>query len=161
MFGYDRIFNWCHDVNVFQLDQFFERYAYKKFTKTANSERLFDYTSDLASNKSAIDFCEDFFIQHHLPTLLRRMDFASMAASKEARVPFVNKSLFMYMYRKPIECRSKPLGSKSPLRKILDKYELSNVYERKKIGFSASMTEYTFYNRYEEYEHFRQQFELG
>lgn len=161
LFGYDRIFNWCHEVITCQLDEFFERYAYKNITKTSKTERLCDYASDLASNKTAIEFCEDFFIQHHLPTLLRRMDFASMAASKEARVPFVNKSLFKYMYRKPMECRSKPLGSKSPLRKILDKSELSNVYERKKIGFSASIPDFALSNRYEEYHHFRQQFGLG
>lgn len=161
LFGYDRIFNWCNKVDVLQLDEFFSRYAYKKYISNSKTERLDDYMNDLASNKSAIDFCEDFFIDHHLPTLLRRMDFASMAASKEARVPFVNKRLFQYMYRKPIECRFEPLGSKSPLRRILDQFGLSNVYERKKIGFSATMPKLAFGDRYQEYQNFRQQFGLG
>ena len=61
--------------------------------------RFFDWIETLKANKNNIEFLEDFFLQFHLTGLLRRMDFASMAASKEARVPFVNKDLISYMYR--------------------------------------------------------------
>ena len=67
------------------------------------------------------------------------MDFASMAASKEARVPFVSKALVEYMYRRPIQTKMDGLESKIPLRQFAKKLGLHGALDRKKIGFSAQI----------------------
>jgi asparagine synthase (glutamine-hydrolysing) len=158
MFGYDRIFNWCNSVKSVESIEFLKRYGYAEIEVKSSTERLINYVDDLNYNKTALNFCEDFFIHHHLPTLLRRMDFASMAASKEARVPFVTKKLFNYMYRKPFDDRCGDAGSKIPLRKVLYRENLSEVCNRPKIGFSASIGSSERNSKLKEYETFRAHF---
>ena len=100
------------------------------------------------------DFVEDFFYQVHLPGLLRRMDFASMAASKEARVPFVDKNLISYMYRRSSDIKINDSESKIPLRLFAKKLGLHGALERKKIGFSAQANKEL--TRQEDYKKFQQ-----
>lgn len=136
LFGYDRIFSWAHAQKDLDLDDFLTRYGY---SDTAPTPRLMEFLSQLASDKSPVEFVEDFFYQVHLPGLLRRMDFASMAASKEARVPFVAKSLISYMYRQPVMMKLADGSSKIPLRRLAERMSLQGTLRRKKIGFSANV----------------------
>ena len=69
---------------------------------------------------------------------LRRMDFASMAASKEARVPFVSKNIMKNLYRKNPKIKINKSFSKIPLRKYIKNIKLDFVLDTKKIGFSAA-----------------------
>ena len=64
-----------------------------------------------------------------------------MAASKEARVPFVDISLFQYMYRKSYDDRIVDSKSKYPLIKIAERLNLFGAINRKKIGFSATLSD--------------------
>lgn len=133
LFGYDRIFRWAM-TEKFDLNNFLKLYTYSRKKPT---NRFLTFIEDLNKDKSNINFLEDFFIQFHLKTLLRRMDFSSMVASKEARVPFVDKSLFNYMYRKEAKIKLDSINSKLPLRKYASKNSLEFILNRKKIGFSA------------------------
>ena len=132
-------------------DIFLKRYGYSEDLAT---ERLKDYVQNMMHGKSGIDFVEDFFYQVHLPGLLRRMDFASMAASKEARVPFVDKNLISYMYRRSSDIKINDSESKIPLRLFAKKLGLHGALERKKIGFSAQANKEL--TRQEDYKKFQQ-----
>nr|WP_294841598.1 asparagine synthase (glutamine-hydrolyzing) [uncultured Methylotenera sp.] len=150
LFGYDGIYRWALGSAPLDPVSFLSRYGY---SPTAATERLIDYVSDLMRNKQAIDFVEDFFYQLHLPGLLRRMDFASMAASKEARVPFVDKALVAYMYRQSAQIKINDEHSKMPLRLFAKKLGLDGALSRKKIGFSAQLNQAA--SRYDDYGSFQ------
>ena len=137
LFGYDRIFRWARGADsLISPESFIERYGYGEGPIPS---RLIEYVSSCQVGKSSIDFVEDFFLNFHLPGLLRRMDFASMAASKEARVPFVNKKLISYMYRRPSADRIDDRSSKIPLRRLAAKMDLFGALSRRKVGFSAEI----------------------
>jgi len=142
---------WKNKNYNFEISGFLQQYSY---SENLNSERFFDYIYDLKRNKKNIDFLEDFFLQFHLPGLLRRMDFASMAASKEARVPFVNKSLISLMYRKSPSLKINNKYSKIPLRNILKNLKLTSPLNRSKIGFSATINQNS-QSRFNEYSFFQ------
>jgi asparagine synthase (glutamine-hydrolysing) len=150
LFGYDRIFRWAVGNNWHGMQDFLECYGYSG--KRSMTERLKDYLEEMKANKSVIEFAEDFFLYVHLPGLLRRMDSATMAASREARVPFVCTSLMDYMYRQPAELRLSDTESKIPLRRLAKKLRLSGALERKKIGFSASSRQIDRKAEYEEFQ---------
>lgn len=152
LFGYDGIFRWAVTTPWQGVDSFLTRYGYAKPVQP--TDRLISYLEKLRANKTQIEFVEDFFFRVHLPGLLRRMDFASMAASKEARVPFVSKSLISYMYRRPSEMKIDNVQSKIPLRTMALRLGLKGVLDRKKVGFSAQLDKNT--TRLTEYAEFQQ-----
>lgn len=149
MFGYDRIFRAMSAEPDATVESFFERYCY---SDDPASERMVDYAEKLREGKSALDFCEDFFIHFHLPGLLRRMDISMMAASKEGRVPFVDHRLFEYMYRLPVNARMNGDVTKVFLRSMLDARGLGFVSARQKIGFSAVAANETRDQHYREFQ---------
>ena len=149
LFGYDRIFRWAVKES-FDLSKFLNLYTYSNSKPT---ERFLEFIQKFKKNKTNIEFLEDFFINFHLPVLLRRMDFASMAAGKEARVPFVDKSLFNYLYRSDHRIKINNQYSKIPLRNYAKKRKLDFILERKKIGFSAKININN--NTLNEYNNFR------
>jgi asparagine synthase (glutamine-hydrolysing) len=145
LFGYDRIFRYMNAQVEFDLDGFLERYCYSE-DRLGNRMRTF--IASIVADKMPIEFCEDFFLQFHLPGLLRRMDSSMMAASKEGRVPFVDRRLFEMFYRKPLEVRAANGVIKAPLRKILYNRQLGVVCERKKVGFSAKPAAQSTFSHY-------------
>ena len=149
-FGYDRIFRWATDqVEWPGAAAFLQVYGYADVTPAV--ARLMDYVETLRGNSSTQDLVEDFFLEFHLPGLLRRMDFAAMAASKEARVPFLSTALLTYMYRRPASLRIDKMYGKLPLRTACRNLGISGTLERAKIGFSATPTQMT---RHQEYKQF-------
>ncbi|MCC7486326.1 MAG: asparagine synthase (glutamine-hydrolyzing) [Burkholderiales bacterium] len=151
LFGYDRIFRWAEKNAWSGMEDFLIRYGYSEHPRP--TERLLDYIDDLRYGKTLTEFLEDFFLHLHLPGLLRRMDFASMAASKEARVPFVSCAMISYMYRRPLQLRIVGHESKLPLRLLARRLGLAGALARQKIGFSATTTSTG--DRYQEYAHFQ------
>jgi asparagine synthase (glutamine-hydrolysing) len=151
LFGYDGIFRWAVTTPWQGVNSFLTRYGYAKPVQP--TDRLISYIEELRINRTHIEFVEDFFYRVHLPGLLRRMDFSSMAASKEARVPFVSKRLISYMYRRPSEIKINDLQSKLPLRTLATKLGLQGVLKRKKIGFSAQIKSAN--TRFDEYADFQ------
>ena len=149
-FGYDRIFRWASGAEWEGAEAFLHRYGYDETVKPTS--RLLEYVEDLKSGKTVLEFLEDFFLQFHLPGLLRRMDFASMAASKEARVPFVSRELIKYMYRRDTRIKLSTNHSKQPLRYICEKLGLHSTLQVPKIGFSATPS--SIHTRHQEYQQF-------
>ena len=136
LFGYDRLYRWALAETRFDPAAFLARYGYSD--DTPPTSRLLDLLGALADGKRPIDAVEDFFFTVHLPGLLRRMDFASMAASKEARVPFADRRLVERCYRAPAADRLDHAHSKLPLRRLLARRGLTAPLARPKIGFVAS-----------------------
>ena len=136
LFGYDRLYRWALDQPHLDPAAFLARYGYSD--TEAPTPRLLSLLGELAEGQRAIDAVEDFFFTVHLPGLLRRMDFASMAASKEARVPFADRRLVDYCYRAPSASRLDAQHAKLPLRALLDRIGLTGPLNRSKIGFAAN-----------------------
>ena len=140
-FGYDEIFKWANTIGqdisrTSFLELFLEKYSYSN--KIHKGERFVDFCTSLFDNcDSYLDFIEDFFLDFHLPGLLNRADRSSMAAGKEARVPFCSQTIVDYMYRRPFEIRIKNDQAKYPLHQILEKTKLSFILSTPKIGFST------------------------
>ncbi len=153
-FGYDRIFRLAANDDVpFTRHDFYRLYCYA--LNPDRAPRLMSLIDDLWRDKSNIEFVEDFFLTVHLPGLLRRMDGASMAASKEARVPFVTMQLADYMYRRSVTTKIDALASKIPLRRFAERLNLHGVLNRPKIGFSSTINkqggrndEYSFFQNF-------------
>ena len=131
MFGYDRIFRYAHSQSQLNVDEFLEHYSYSNAKPTS---RIIDYINDLNRDKTPIEFCEDFFLYFHLPCLLRRVDFAMMLASKEGRVPFVDRRIIEPLYRKSYEFRNKHGVSKS-LQKNSQQKDSILFRREKKLAF--------------------------
>src|SRR5207237_8863 len=123
MFGYDGLYRWALQAPRFDAREFLQRYGYA--ADVAPTGRFTDWLLELTEGSSAIDAVEDFFYTFHLPGLLRRMDFASMAASKEARVPFADRRLVDYCYRAPADQKISATESKIPLRRALERRQLT------------------------------------
>ena len=151
-FGYDNIFRWTINQATITVPAFLNKYSYQRDYKLTT--RLEEYLDDLLYSKSPVEFVEDFFLKVHLPGLLRRMDFASMAASKESRVPFVCKNLVDYMYRRSSMIKLDDAQSKKPLRAFIKQLGLSSVLERRKVGFSTTFRGVT--GKHEEYAIFQE-----
>lgn len=153
-FGYDRIFRMAAtDGVLLSPDEFCRLYGYAM--DPIRAPRLLALVDDLWRGKSNIEFMEDFFLAVHLPGLLRRMDGASMAASKEARVPFVAMQLAQYMYRRPSAAKIDAHASKIPLRKFAAHLNLHGTLARPKVGFSSTINkriertdEYNFFHHF-------------
>lgn len=151
-FGYDRVFRVAADKErPMSRDDFFKLYAYSPLG--INAPRLVELVEEMWKGKSNIEFVEDFFLTVHLPGLLRRMDGASMAASKEARVPFVANKLVQYMYRRSPSIKISLHESKIPLRDFASRLGLQGPLNRPKIGFSSTFNKQA--SRMDEYELFR------
>ena len=140
-FGYDKIFRWANNIGkniskISFLELFLNKYSYSN--KIHKGERFIGFCNSLFDNcESNLDFIEDFFLDFHLPGLLNRADRSSMAAGKEARVPFCSQTIVNYMYRRPFEIRIKNEKAKYPLHQILEKTKLSFILSTPKIGFST------------------------
>lgn len=150
-FGYDKIYRWALSEKIFKIDDFLKMYCYNENTVLTDSIK--NYIFGILENKTPIEFIEKFFVEFHLPGLLRRMDFASMAASKEARVPFVNNNLFKLLYKSRYENKINSHSSKIQLRNIAKRIGLFGPLNRKKIGFSSSQSGVQ--TRHEEYKSFQ------
>jgi asparagine synthase (glutamine-hydrolysing) len=150
-FGYDGLYRWALQSPRFEAEAFVQRYGYAH--DVAPTARFKHWLGELAADKRAIDAVEDFFFAFHLPGLLRRMDFASMAASKEARVPFADRRLVAFCYRAPAVEKLDAHESKIPLRRALERRGLTGPLKRRKVGFSTLA--HPAVSRHDEYRRFQ------
>jgi len=157
MFGYDRIFAWAAECTArgeaLDLAAFLRLYGYSD--ELDPGQRLHAWIAELAEGKTVLEFVEDFFWQLHLTGLLRRMDFASMAAHKEARVPFADRRLARMCYRQRAELKISGNESKRPLREMLRRRGLTGPLERAKVGFVARGAGQARASRQQEYRAFQ------
>jgi asparagine synthase (glutamine-hydrolysing) len=81
--------------------------------------------------------------KHRLPELLlMRVDKMSMAASVEARVPFLDHRLVEYSMKIPRALKLKGGVPKYLLKKAMEGIVPRNIIERKKQGFAAPVNEW-------------------
>lgn len=116
------------------------------------------------------DQINHMMIKHHLPGLLHRLDGATMAASVEGRVPFLDHKLVEYMARTPAKTKIKwkskideylskfkPASDFSEvndipkylLKKIAEAYLPTNIIHRKKMGFPVPVHEWFSNEKYD------------
>jgi len=75
-----------------------------------------------------------------LPMVLRAFDRLSMSQSVESRAPFMDFRIVEFLRQMPIEYKVDELGSKAPLRHILQKYHKDYIYKNtQKTGFAIDL----------------------
>ena len=125
---------------------------------TLNNKYVFDFKKIFGLNKKNIDIFakQNFFISHHLPGLLKRIDINTMSSGLEARVPFLTKELINFALSLRQDFKIKKL-KKYPKNMLIDnisekydipKYILKNLYKnelpkeilfREKKGFPVPL----------------------
>jgi len=135
-FGYDRIFRWAND-NQWDLRDFDTHYSYRK----GGDLEVLDYVMEpyRVSSSSALKTVAKFFQLGHLHGLLRRVDFASMLASVEARVPFVDHRLVERIAGVSFNYRMHDGLVKAPLKRVFRPLVPLGIIERKKVGFPVDL----------------------
>ena len=79
---------------------------------------------------------------NYLPNdILCKVDRTAMKNSLETRLPFLDKSVFEYAWRLPLEYKIKANETKYILKKILESYLPKNLIYRPKMGFSLPMND--------------------
>ena len=81
--------------------------------------------------------------QTYLPDdILCKVDRSSMYYSLETRAPFLNKDLVTFATNMPLNYKLREGQSKWILRRILEKYVPSELFERPKQGFGIPVSEW-------------------
>ena len=80
-------------------------------------------------------------LKHRLPELLlTRTDKMTMAASVEARVPFMDHKLVEFMMQVPMKFKYRQGQTKYILKKAAEGIVPNDIIYRKKVGFASPVT---------------------
>ncbi|MCG9679289.1 asparagine synthase-related protein [Vibrio sp. Isolate24] len=138
--GYDRIFSWAAQEEVFDLETFVEYYCYSKPSKGSYVYQKIEELFQSAGNQSPFELVRWFFIKYHMPVLFRRLDFALMAAGVEGREPLANMHTFLAAMKfAPDSLMTNNKLGKLPLRRAITKYEGEDFAFEKKVGFPVDL----------------------
>lgn len=101
--------------------------------KTILAPRKWKYLSFNALVRDSFDY-------KILPIVLRTFDRLPMAASLEARCPFMDYRVVEFIRALPLSYKVNEIGSKAILREILKKYGHADIYQnRAKMGFASDI----------------------
>jgi asparagine synthase (glutamine-hydrolysing) len=101
--------------------------------KTLLAPRKWQYLSFNALVRTSFDY-------KILPIVLRTFDRLPMAASLEARCPFMDYRVVEFIRALPLQYKVNEIGSKAILREILKKYGHASIYQnRAKMGFASDL----------------------
>lgn len=135
--GYNRIYNYFKNKKKFDLSSFGILYCY------SNPEKNYDCLHEVIEKhlylKDPIQIIRSFFQHSHLHNLLRRLDFSSMSASVESRVPFLDHRL---VEKISLISSSKLItltNSKKLLKQIFKDVIPAKIVERRKVGFPIDL----------------------
>ncbi|MEJ8568226.1 asparagine synthase (glutamine-hydrolyzing) [Elongatibacter sediminis] len=132
-----------------ELDHFLHLYSYTPFTDKqallsrdiplpAIEENLredFEQCFDKVRDATYEDRISYTFLKLHLPGLLQRLDNATMAASVEGRVPFIDHRLVEFVLSMPVHYKLRWLdGSKREHYEALTSDKISEVYDTPKYA---------------------------
>ena len=135
-FGYDRIYRFYQKKRKINIKDFDKLYCYG----SKKDNELIDFTINKLPGYKAIDKITYFMQIHHLHGLLRRLDNATMLASVEGRVPFVDHRLVDLITGTSFNWKI-DVQSKMPLRKIFNPIIANKIILRKKIGFPTPLND--------------------
>lgn len=177
MGGYGRIFRSAFDFNNHKIagtfyNYFINNYEYvsrnmrNQFLRASQKYRIY-FDEKISSDFSKLNNSENifrFFHNYHIQGLLQRVDMATMQATVEARVPFLDHNLIEFVYKEiPYELKLKWLNNKSKtqarklysseyseeldvpkylLRKVANKYLPVEIIKRKKVGFPVPLSDW-------------------
>lgn len=124
-------------------EQSFEN-VYERLLKRWTDEILFQHITPylipvenpFEHTASPVDWMQYHDTLHYLnDDILVKVDRATMAASLEARCPFLDHQLVEHAWRLPLKYKINQGKGKLILRKILGKYVPRELFERPKMGF--------------------------
>ena len=143
-FGYDRIFSWAAGAETFDVKAFDQLYSYGSHSDDEIMDSVLQPHLEVA--KSTEDAVARFFQLDHLQGLLRRLDNATMLASVEARVPFVDHRLVERIAGVSSSYRMADGVVKSPLKRLFAELVPAPIIQRKKVGFPVPLETIPFFN---------------
>ncbi len=136
-YGYDRIYAWAYRNKNFNIKEFSDYYSY---SKNNDIEIVEDAIQPYLHLNNSLKIVSHFFQMSHLHGLLRRVDNATMLASIEARVPFVdNIFLVETLIGQSYEYKNLNGIIKSPLKRIFSDILPLEIINRKKVGFPVPL----------------------
>ncbi len=147
-----RVFSELWKKNVLQaseyepFDPIIEK-IYKGFPQENDSYAIADYHREKFYEKyprgdffSAMTYIE---LKHRLPELLlTRTDKMTMAASMEARVPFLDRKLVEFALQIPMKFKYREKQTKYILKKAVEGLIPQDIIYRKKVGFASPVTKW-------------------
>ena len=118
---------------------------YPGFPQNSDSYAIADYhRSHFYKRQPSGDFFASMTyieLKHRLPELLlTRTDKMTMAASVEARVPFLDHKLIEFMLQVPMKMKYQRGQTKYILKKAAEGIVPHDIIHRKKVGFSVPVT---------------------
>ncbi len=133
-----------HAVDMQAVDPIVEA-IYPGFPQSTDSYAIADYYRDRFYERAP---AADFFaamtyieLKHRLPELLlTRTDKMTMAASIEARVPYLDYALVECALQIPMKYKYRAKETKYILKKVAEGLLSPEIIYRKKIGFSSPIT---------------------
>ena len=113
-----------------EVDHFLYLYDYSKMDADIifNKKYIFDFKNLFGIDEKNFNIKkkQNFFLEHHLPGLLKRIDLNTMSSGLEARVPFLTKDLINFALNLDDKLKLKKLKN-YPKDKLLE--ETSEIFD--------------------------------
>lgn len=121
--------NWISPLSIKDI----EKNLNFKIDKT---EFFYEIKDMYKKNTDQMKFAQKYMIKYYLPTILIKIDQASMFNSVEARAPFLSKTVLNFSLEEDTKNLYKTFDKKSFLKKIFKKIIPNFILKAKKHGFA-------------------------
>ena len=134
-------------LSRFSLFSTFKRYLSVKYPSDVRNLLSGSIPKNLRPQQGLDSFTQlaHYDIQYYLPSVLEKVDAASMLYSKEVRVPYLSNKIVDYAFATPLSRLSNWIRPKFILKNLLKKYTSPDFVNLDKKGFSfddESLTNY-------------------
>ena len=122
----------------FSLFSTFKRYLTVKYPSDVRNLLSGSIPKNLRPQPGLDSFTQlaHYDIQYYLPSVLEKVDAASMLYSKEVRVPYLSNKIVDYAFATPLSRLSNWIRPKFILKNLLKKYTSPDFVNLDKKGFS-------------------------